>query len=345
MKSDEVFFLYSPIHLVLAYAVIRELNLKKVCVIVSGQLLKTSLFQSLKDELKVEAIAVPFMGSNKNVLIRAMALIIGLSRLLNVRCDRFWTANELSPYSHYLKNRNRYKKLGILDEGMLKNVIDKENEMTRYGRKRFIRRVFKVGGDRRFNNEKMTDAVLFSPDDDAFNCLGEMSVCVRDATALLAKYEADLIAIFRTHLSGLESESPAQSQRCLLVTSPLSENRNAAYRGQELDLIRKLIAANPTIDFHLKLHYRESSNKYVYLEKEFENFFFKEFVQDVPAQYLAPSFDLVCGFHSSVLEHVASTSTVYTLSSQVQTQHSLIFLENISSAVTLMPDDFRLDQH
>ena len=342
MTNKEIFFLYSPIHLILAYVTIRELGLTDVRFIISTQLSEALLFQNMRDELKVEATLIPFMGSNKNVIIRAVALIFGILRVSTLRCDRFWTANELSPYSYYLKRRKRYRRLGILDEGMLRNVVAKERVMTRYHRKRRVRKTLMVGGDVRFKNRKITDAVLFSPEDSSFERLRSMPVSILDAAALMSKYDAELGAIFEREVTESLLEFPREDQRCLLLTSPLSENRNSAYFGQELDIIRQLLTNNPSTTFFLKLHYREEKKKYDELIREFNNLAYPVHLQDVPAQYLSSSFELVCGFHSSALEHALGKSIVFTLSEHVKSQHSAIFLENVSPEVRRVAQTFEL---
>ncbi len=132
----------------------------------------------------------------------------------------------------------------------------------------------------------------------------------------------------------------------LIITSPLTENGNARYVNQEIDILDKLLKQNPHKSFILKPHYREIYNlKYSDLIKQYENVqMIDEQYLDLPVQELPVLWREVIGFHSTALDYFLCFECikVYTLSGIVESQHSRAVMRSLITRAIVVKSDCKI---
>ncbi len=123
-----------------------------------------------------------------------------------------------------------------------------------------------------------------------------------------------------------------------IITSPLTTNGYSAYKNQEVDIIQEFIQTyeeifDKKINFFLKLHYRETQNKY---SKLFKNSKVKVITNKVAFQSIAfiyPNYKVVC-FHTSAvfsLSFIKNIEKIYCLCPMVKTKSMDIILKSLMS--------------
>ena len=208
-------------------------------------------------------------------------------------------------------------------------AVEIEQALSRYRTRTLVRALATLQRPiRRFTSPNLARLLTFSPEH-----FGTRTFEVTSLTDFLGDLD-ELVA----------GEADARPQT-LLLTSPLTENGNAARRGQELDLVRTLVERNPGVDFVLKRHYREADDKYESL-RALENFEdFDEAHAALPIQVVPLRFARVIGFHSSALLafEQRSATEVMSLSNHVGTQHARTFISTRPEFIRDVPGDFVLD--
>ena len=317
-------FAYNPLHLIVARRLEEQLGSDQMTLVYTARVAATLPALGIE----AETIEIPDVSTSQPLARRVRNTWRAFARLRGRRWAAVWSPNELAPVSRFLNARTDGA-LVLYDEGFLYGAVEIEQALSRYRTRTLVRALATLQRPiRRFTSPNLARLLTFSPDQ-----FGSRPFEVASLTDFLGDLD-ELVA----------GDADARPQT-LLLTSPLTENGNAARRGQELDLVQTLVERNPGIDFVLKRHYREADDKYASL-RALENFEdFDEAHAALPIQVVPLRFARVIGLHSSALlafEQRGATE-VLSLSNHVGTQHARTFIAARPAFIRDVPEDFVLD--
>ena len=314
MMCEHIFFVYNPVHWIFSTALIVEKKLTNV-VVFGPEFLKRNFqaTQQLVPDATLKYVVIGELTSNRTALQKLATYFHVLFVIPYGSKPVLWTANINSKINDILLTALRIKSLCVMDEGAIELVEARGHlhKLHKLANKGFAIDLWLYHADK-FPREKYHPIAVHSLYDAAqpyFN-------------------NATLLGAVKTNLQ-------LDTKTVLFLTSPVTENGNARYKGQEIEIITQVIKQNKHRHFLLKMHYREDNRKYQALAYEYDNITVIDNQQhrNMPIQMLLGAVSMVCGFHTSVLFHAADdpAKQVISLSGLVGSAHSKI-------AVATLPD-------
>lgn len=332
-----VFYGYSPYHALFFANYINTLEESAEIMITGPEVFLEKIKNSFKNgnfaNGKVTFLRLPNTATNLSLFQRIFGRVVIYLKLRNVKCIGLYSANELAFPSIVLERNSKCESGILLDEGFLQGAVRKESAMLRYTFKHLMRVLLNFSSKKRFDN--VVFKILYTRDMKFFeNYIIDSTFEIRDATPFTISEKA---VTLRDHF---ETETTV-----FLLTSPLTENNNSKYPGQEIDLLENLVKRNSHKRFLLKPHYREDYfTKYERL-RQLQNFgVMSGRFLNFSSQDLDFSGFSVVGFHSSALIDIARTgkTDVFSLSKLVGSQHSTSVLPALTDLI-MITEDLKLE--
>ena len=270
-------------------------------------------------------------SSNHLLLSKVYGLTILFISLIGKRCNVLITCNEHSPISILIKILCDPKEIWVCDEGNIEINHHKEINLTKYKIKFLLKFIISLGViKRRYKDNKISRIYTLYP-----NFIKKI---IKDKNVRIIKLQKNI--------RNPKSEISLNHENILIITSPLTENGNAKYEGQEIDILSGLFEQNPKKIFTIKPHYREKYEfKYLKLIKQYDNvnMIDAEYVS-LPIQELPVLWGEVIGFHSTALDYFLCLGgiRISTLSGIVDSQHSNAVLQSIDSRVKIIGYDCKI---
>ena len=326
MNYDNVIYGYSPLHSLIAKGIVEGRIGEKTLLVGTYKFIDNKLLNDIRDFGNVDLIIIPDTSTNQNLLKRLIARPLIFLKLRRVKCANFFTANELSQASQIIEKKGGAVSGIIIDEGFLRGALIKEGALKRYRFREHLRNVLNGSKKTRFDNPVFD--TLITGDEEYFS---QLKLTKKLNIVSFEKFWP----VDKLSLSAASPKKPV----AVLVTSPVTENNNAEYNWQEVEILEKLVKENTHVSFLLKPHYREDWSKKYFQLLEFSNVQLvqREFL-DLPLQV----FDLenynVIGFHSSVLSDLAKAGhgSVYSLSGMIKSPHAKSFHNILSEKMSLV---------
>ena len=317
MNNTNVFFGYSPLH----FSVFKYLteNYKNTEWILISPDTKFCF-----ENNNFVHIPITNIYSFSNPFKKFFSLILFKNKLSSYSrsISKYYTCNELSPFSIAIENYFRFNNGIIIDEGFLKGAVLKESVLLRYNIKRFIRSIVTLSIRQRFQSIKFNKLITY--DKKYFKSFLPQRWNVLDIKNYLISGKEFVI------------NSYYNQNTVFLITSPLTENNNSLYEWQEVDLLYNLFSKNKSLNFVIKPHYRENFNlKYKDLLTQSNVELINTELISVPIQEIDFKSFFVLGFHSSALQHLhlIGNPNVFTLSNLVNSKHSKIIFQSLKESL------------
>lgn len=316
MVCDHIFFVYNPVHWIFATAIITEKKLKNV-VIFGPKYLRDNFqaTQQLAPSVQLKYQVIGELTSNRSALQKLISYLYILFVIPFGSKPTLWTANINSKLNDIFLAVLQISSVSVIDEGAIE-LVEARGHLHK------LQKLIKKGlhidlwlyHAAKFPIEKYQHLSIYS--------LYDISQSYFSSTALL---------------SALKTNLAINEKSVLFLTSPVTENGNAAYKGQEVEIITKVISKNRHRHFFLKMHYREDNKKYENLASIYDNITVidNQKHRNLPIQMLLGTVGTVCGFHTSVLFHAADdpSKRVVSLSGLVGSAHSKIALATLPDSV------------
>ena len=310
MKTDNVFFIYSPVHWVFASAIIAEMKLDNILVF-GPSFLKENFnsSQKLVPNVKLKYVETGELTSNKSLLRKLLSYFFILFSVPYGSRPTLWTSNINSKINTIFLLFLKIDEISILDEGAIEFVEARGH----------LGRLNKLA-----QNHYQITLWSFNPKNFPINKYPKVKL--RSLYEWASSYFTNSIL-----LSAISSDIKFTPNSVLVLTSPVSENGNSRYMGQEVEILEEVIKQNPRFNFILKMHYREIKNKYDLVVSQHQNVTLlnSHKHRNIPIQMLFGNIRMICGFHTSALFHIAdhNRKKVVSLTRLVGSSHSKIALK------------------
>ena len=306
MSHTNVFYGYSPLHLSIFRNLVKAGDNVNWLFVFPNTNLKIS-------SSNVNHIIIDNIFSTSNPLKKFISLFKFRYHLKrhNVKINIFYSCNELSPFSVFIEKHFKITNGIIVDEGFLKGAVLKEEVLTRYNIKLFLRVLLTFSLRKRFKSSNFNTLITYNPD--YFIGILNNNWNVIHINNVLTEKESLTISSFY------------DDSFIFILTSPLTENHNSRYTNQEIDILKSLVTLNQEFRFVIKPHYRENYDKKYEELLQLSNIeFIRKDLISVPVQNINFESHFVVGFHSSALKHIflGGNNNVFTLSNFVNSKHS-----------------------
>ena len=312
-----VIYGYSPKHMELIYSLYSILPSCRITLVGPKDFIDSTIIR-YSDRFDFDSIVLPRQTKELGIIKRLVGKVYTYYLLKNVKPSLLVTSNELAPASIIMSKNRECREIIVLDEGDFDVIFSKESVLKRYKIASTLKDLL-FGLKERLKDPRITGVVTES--------------------SVVHKLIPDKI-IPVTHRDYM-GEIKLGDNSVIVITSPLSENKNSSYDGQELDILKKLIKTNPSFHFYIRSHYRESERKYKVLLKHSNCSYLEEY-SEAPISDLEIKATYAIGFHSSALSSSGLiVDRKLSLSGFVNSEHSLAILLTLSTKYDLL-DDFVL---
>lgn len=314
-----VFYGYSPKHMELLYSLLNVLPSTRI-ILVGPEDFVVSTIARYSGIFEFDSLVLPRQTSDVGFVKKLLARLQTFLLLKDVNPDLLVTSNELAPASIIMSKKKECKEIIVLDEGDFDVILSKESVLNRYKTASKVKK-FLFGFTGRFQDPRV------------------MGVVTESSFAKQMMADKIIPVIYKGYIGKIR----LGSNSVIVITSPLSENKNSKYHGQEIDILTDLIKRNKEFDFYIRTHYRERDGKYQSLIK-YSNCSYLEEYSEAPISDLKIQATYAIGFHSSALSSPGLVvDKTLSLSGFVGSNHSRAVLETLSSKYALL-DDFVLPQ-
>ena len=314
-------FGYSPRHVFLLQTIVNRLAGNAVKIVGPEKFIDQVLAADLLVKAnRVDTITLKPVTKEVFPLRRLLNNCINLIKVISLKPDVLVTANEHALPSIIHTNRSKLREIIVVDEGDFDIILAKESQMTRYSYS-FALKNLVLGIRPRLTDERISSII----------------------TASEVAYRKFPHKVIKPLASKIRHSVELPKKSVLILSSPLSENNNSLFWGQENQILRKVIIQNPDLTFFLRTHYREAEDKYDDLN-DLKNFRKFRAFSDEPFDNLDVSCEYVVGFHSSALfSNHLKCKKVISLSAHVGSLHSKSILNQLGQRkIKILQEGFAL---
>jgi hypothetical protein len=301
-------FGYSPRHVFLLQTIVNRLAGNSVKIVGPDKFINQVLSTDLHVKAnRVDTIILKPVTKEVSPFRRLLNNCVNLMKVIGLKPDVLVTANEHALPSILHTNRSKLREIIVIDEGDFDIILAKEKQMTRYSYSFAFKNLI-LGIRPRLTDERISSII----------------------TASKVVYREFPDKVIKPIASKVRHSLELSKKSVLILSSPLSENHNSLFWGQENQILRKVILQNPDLTFFLRTHYREAEDKYDDLNdlKNFQRF---RAFSDEPFDNLDVSCEYVVGFHSSALfSNHLRCKKVISLSAHVGSLHSKSILNQLA---------------
>jgi len=296
LNNNNCFIAYSPLHVFLIDVIIEHLKMKRVTVYLPYYINYSFVSENIK-------VARYFYGGTG--VGRYKKLLFFILNFIYVRKSSFnhlYVSNDADPFVMLFEKKFSYNILNFIEEGVTAfgRIQHKKSPNVFRSNSNFLKKIFGIErNDIALSSPNISRAFVFFP-------------------SLLEDFRPDIEYIDLGNILNNNSIYLSQSWGVLLrefknidiliATSPFTENGHCA-NFQEVDVIESVIYNNKSKIIVLKLHYRDSVEKYNRLIAKYKNVrILPRELNGVPYQALHCQLnpELLFAFHSSILFTIPS---------------------------------------
>lgn len=233
-------------------------------------------------------------GSGDFFFKKILFFILNSILIKRINCENLYICNDADPYIMHLEKRSNYTNLVYIEEGvtLFSRLQHDKNQKTFKSKSGFFKKILGIEENNVcLSSNKIKKAYVFFPE--------KLSFYRPDI------YFIDLFQLIKeSNLKFSFEIGPEFTQPDILIaTSPLTENGHCA-DNCEVDIIKDVCKKNSSLRIILKLHYRDSREKYNEILNKYKNVsILPDSLNVLPYQIIHSEINpkSIYAFHSSIL--------------------------------------------